>query len=253
VDDGDDLKTVSSANTEPQVVMSDMEEAVTNIMDEDEQARDRSPNTFRLVSFSFRFVRPPPCPSESNSFRPKVLSNQLEELNNGKGNDTLPAPLMPPCAVAVLAEAASASTTPLVPTSQWKDGLRHKSSIQLSVVVTICKGGQHVASWRRALVRPSLRKRFWPRTDLDHSDESRSNYSLIGSRPKDPNLFSAKNVFGGRDVPKHVRNVLAALANRDYTDSWILTGGAQGAMKKPAGAMKRPASAMESAGSDNEV
>ena len=47
--------------------------------------------------------------------------------------------------------------------------------IQLSVVVTICKGGQHVASWRRALVRPSLRQRFWPRTDLDHSDESRSN------------------------------------------------------------------------------
>ena len=47
--------------------------------------------------------------------------------------------------------------------------------------------------------------------------------------------------------------MLAALANRDYTDSWILTGGAQVAMKKPAGAMKRPASAMESAGSDNEV
>ena len=52
MDDADDHKTVSSANTEPQVVMSDMEEAVTNIMDEDEQARDCSPNTFRLVSFT---------------------------------------------------------------------------------------------------------------------------------------------------------------------------------------------------------
>ena len=131
MDDDDDLKTVSSANTEPQNVMSDMEEAVTNIMDEDDEARARSPNTFRLVSFSFRFVRPPPCPSESNSFRPMVLSKHLEELKNGKGNETLPAPLMPPCASEVLAEAAAASTTPLVPTSQWKDGLRHKSSLPL--------------------------------------------------------------------------------------------------------------------------